>query len=134
MKKSDAEKHRRRADKVVKAHAAGMSPADIAHKLGISRGSVAGILFRHRRPKPRKVNPKVPPRYVVLRLVQPVPAPVSIAAGEPEPLGDRPGGCQWIHGEVEDRLFCGHRTDLGSSWCLYHRRRAFSTVPLRAVK
>ena len=44
---------------------------------------------------------------------------------EPTPLGDVEGGCQWLHGEATDRLFCGHPREQLSSYCTHHRQRCW---------
>lgn len=49
--------------------------------------------------------------------------------GEPKPLGDVNGGCCWIHAAPPKRMFCGHKTVHGSSWCAHHYGRVYNRVP-----
>ena len=86
-----------------------------------TRNMVQGVCFRHgitsKYVKPAPV--KAPPQ-----------APVGLKGGagsEPKPLGkpgDIPpsGRCRFIRGEMTPSFrMCGHPTDNGGAWCMYHR-------------
>jgi hypothetical protein len=136
---------------ILKMRAQNFGYDEIAQRLGVSRGMVAGVLHRHRKAegtakegvgRPKKITPlkvaktrrgkfpflpstpRKPPRQIDLQAMK----------DEPVPLGDRPGGCLWLHGDATDRLFCGHDRVEGSSWCAHHRRRVMVPTPKPAPK
>lgn len=53
---------------------------------------------------------------------------VKVADDEPEALGERVGGCQWMHGAPGERRFCGQPRFEMTHWCSHHRARVFVPV------
>ena len=131
--------------KILQMRSENYSYDEISQRLGVSRGMVAGVLHRNRKaegtdkkgvgrpkkivpPKVTKVRrgkfpflpstPRKPPRQIDLQAMK----------NEPVPLGERLGGCQWLHGEATDRLFCGHDRQGASAYCAHHHSRVFTRV------
>ena len=112
--------------KIVALRNSGLTYGQIAKMMGITRSTVAGILFR----EGMTAKPKPQPSATWIRLHKPKVTrmekpPLPEIPQEPEPLGDTGSGCAWLHGEASQRLFCGHETKPGSSWCLHHASRVF---------
>lgn len=106
----------------------------IARELGVSRGSVAGIVFRTKelkeieRPvKPKKVNVekkadrKVKPRNYGIKAI-PTTSDAAVMVGRPLALLGR-RNCWWPANDAtkgEMHLFCGAPVDFGQSFCPRH--------------
>jgi hypothetical protein len=119
----------------LKAHAKAkmLSAAQIAamlsaeFKIPITRNMVCGRVWRlglSVRPRP-KSRPKQAPSNVV-----PFVPKAKHDPNEPQPLGDVPCGCRWLHGDASDRNFCGApTTSILTSWCHHHAARVWAPQP-----
>jgi hypothetical protein len=125
--------------RIVELHRRGKRPVEIQKALGVSRGMVAGILYRFRSappPKPMKKIQKDRMRMPGLPTCAPIGKKgelreVEAFTDEPKPLGDVEGGCRWIHGPAPGRNFCGAPQVLGGVWCGHHRARVYVKVVVR---
>jgi hypothetical protein len=82
-----------------------------------------GVLRRNRPPEVKAPPAKPAPTISQALLVR---TPMPPRGNEPEPKGTNPPGtCQWLHGEAEDRLFCGHPSHEDKAWCAYHCHQVF---------
>lgn len=131
----------------------GESYGDIAVGMGITRATVAGVIFREQhkndaKPAQRKANPKpIAPRVAAPshlgtieirsgRFIYP-PQP----AEEPAPIGkwgafpDASNACRFMHGDtLSQRSWrcCGHKTFDEKSHCLFHCHVVFDLKGSRA--
>lgn len=135
--------------------AEGYSASMIAQKLGVTRNAVIGRLTRegmadrmrpvHSLPKTRRSKTScVSPTIIQnMRNGKPEPkvipfVPVSVALKQPKSkrltileLTDRT--CKYTPDDGPNHRFCGHETELGSSWCPYHRSILFESRTQRDV-
>ena len=126
--------HDKRNQKIIKLRSENLTFSQIGQRLGVSRNTVCGVLSRAgllgkriyvpKTTVARRTVPKAPPRP------RPEPfAPESLV--EPMALGERAGGCQWLHGEAFMRNFCGHVKKPNSPFCIHHHRRCFTYAPVK---
>jgi hypothetical protein len=109
----------------------------------ISRNAVMGKCWREniplrgrKGPEPRPKPPK-PMKVIQEYLKAPrVKRSSLLKCDEPEPKGDTPEGCRWMHGPAEDRVFCGAPTvRWGVSWCHHHCARVWNpATPAQTAK
>ncbi len=95
----------------------GLSAAEIAEEIGVSKNTVIGKAYRldlERRPSPIKPKPK--PKLV--DLTQPFPT-----TDQPH----EPVGCRWIEGDVQEGewRYCQAPQKTGSSYCEHHHPRCY---------
>jgi hypothetical protein len=110
----------------------------------ISRNAVMGKCWRlniplrgRTAPKPQAVKPNKPLAVIQQYLKAPrVKRSTLLKCDEPEPKGDTPEGCRWLHGDAEDRNFCGAPTvRWGVSWCHHHCARVWNpATPAQTAK
>jgi hypothetical protein len=103
----------------------GLTFAQIAARLHITRNTVAGVLSRTGTiaiKPPRPIQRAARPQATASK-------PTPVPASEPVPLGERVDGCQWLHGEASERNFCGHGQRKASAFCPYHHARCFTYAP-----
>jgi len=126
--------------RIIELHRRGKRPVEIQNALGVSRGMVAGILYRFRSapaPTPMKKIRKERVRSLPgLSTVAPIGKKgelreVETFADEPRPMGDVEGGCRWIHGPAPGRNFCGAQRVPGTAWCGHHKARVYVKVVVR---
>ena len=121
--------------RIIELHRRGKRPIEIQSSLGVSRGMVAGILYRFRAaPAPKtlkSLKPKLTPRPIVKGIISAPFVEVHSFDNEPRPMGDVAGGCRWIHGPAPGRNFCGAQRVPGTAWCGHHRARVFVKVVVR---
>jgi len=110
----------------------------------ISRNAVMGKCWRlniplrgRTAPKPQAVKPNKPLAVIQEYLKAPrVKRSTLLKCDEPEPKGNTPEGCRWLHGDAEDRNFCGTPTvRWGVSWCHHHCARVWNpATPAQTAK
>lgn len=126
----------KRDDLICQLRKEGHGPASIARQLGVTRSVVCGVLFRagltNLHARREKAPPKKQTRAVVgkgkpAKPKKPILVDVRSLEFEPIPTG-LDAGCRWLRGEPADRLFCGHETYRGTSWCLHHFQRVYTVL------
>ena len=108
---------------IIAAALAGRTYVQIAATFRVSKGAVAGIIYRAKR------SP-APPEYCVPAQAQrtgPTPDAVPL-------LEVRPNQCRWpLWSAVtpfDDKFYCGVGIDPGRNYCPAHRRLAYTLPPL----
>jgi hypothetical protein len=92
----------------------GHSVAAIGAQLGLSKGSVSGLVRRHIQGK-REIQV---PRAKRERKAKPAPAPVAVVAGPT---------CQWTDSSGRPWRFCDAPVSgPGSAWCTRHRKIVYT--------
>lgn len=116
----------------------GLTPAQICRRLKLSRGVVNGVLWREglsvqvKAVITSKRAKAKPPKVVDIKQEKARAAKVALEeakaiAIEPIPLGTD-SGCQWIHGDPQDRVMCGHTPRARSVWCAHHYDRVYQRL------
>lgn len=109
----------------------GLTATQVSRQMGTTRNAVIGKASREGFQWCRAANCHYTPdeirerntrRMAICR--RKVARFVCVPTTEPEPQGDVPTGCRWLHGEANERNFCGSPTD--TSWCPFHRAIVFS--------
>jgi hypothetical protein len=75
--------------------------------------------------KPAQHKPRRAPRPSNLQLGELAVRPSLPLVPEPQPLGDVPTGCRWLHGDAFDRNFCGAEVHKASRYCEHHFARCY---------
>lgn len=131
----------RTADLKHRCEKLGETSTMIANAMGVTRNTVVGKMDRmglKRADVPIPKRATKPKRVQVTRTwtktqkrdrKAPGVRGLKRRAGEPKPLGERPGGCQWMHGDSTDRKFCGHERQEKSPYCAHHHDRCYVPAP-----
>ena len=120
---------------------AGLSCAQIAQEIGVSRNAVIGkinrlglsrgrsaVISRPRGGAPTRAPRVLTQRQALLALFASEPVVADVVSAEPCSLLDlAPGKCRWPIGGVgiSDFTFCGNTTAAGMSYCAGHARKAY---------
>lgn len=113
----------------------GLNCSEIAKRLGTTAASVKGKIGALRIPPPeRKPGWTRTSRLTPLpRLVVPVPEQIPPARDHAGNLITiltiRDGQCKFPYGEGTELHFCANESASGTSWCPYHARIVWSSVP-----
>jgi GcrA cell cycle regulator len=112
---------------MIEMAAGGMSASQIAKAIGgVSRNAVIGRMHRRGIRFGRvEGRPRIQRTYDAPRIKSdPVVTPSAPLAPDPRNLtlvNAGPRDCKWIEGApIEEAIICGHRTEVGVSWCPYH--------------
>ena len=120
-------------DRILELSRAGISRREVARLLGVSKGSVDGVVFRHRM-KHGELVPAGRPVWLATwaaPVVEPAPEPVE-AVREPVDYFDAgDGDCRWLlrqKGAHGLPFVCGAPVHKNLSYCVEHARRAFTAA------
>jgi hypothetical protein len=128
---------------VRRGHACGQSLGQMANSLGVTKGTVAGLVRRHVQGKfdrvhhqkskgvlphkPKQKPPKAPAKPpVVQKPVIVPPPPVVLAPSPPAPPGSMSMGCRWTDCEGRPWVFCDQPVKPGTAWCPAHHKRVYA--------